>query len=70
MNLHGVDSCCKDCRERAIGCHGACERYREYKARLEAEKAARRKIKDTDSYEAHRAARFMEMKRRGGGGNG
>lgn len=30
---------CKDCKDRHVGCHGACERYKQYKTELEAAKA-------------------------------
>lgn len=30
---------CKDCKDRHVGCHGDCERYKQYKAELEAAKA-------------------------------
>ena len=36
-------TCCKDCKERNIGCHGACERYLAQKElHKEAVKAERR----------------------------
>lgn len=30
---------CKGCEDRAVGCHGNCERYKQYKAELAAAKA-------------------------------
>ena len=30
---------CKGCEDRAVGCHGKCERYEQYKAELAAAKA-------------------------------
>ena len=30
---------CKGCADRSVGCHGACERYKQYKAELAAAKA-------------------------------
>lgn len=30
---------CKGCEDRAVGCHGSCERYKQYKAELAAAKA-------------------------------
>ena len=30
---------CKGCEDRAVGCHGACERYKQYKTELAAAKA-------------------------------
>lgn len=30
---------CKGCKDRAVGCHGSCARYRQFKADLEAAKA-------------------------------
>lgn len=29
-------SVCKDCTERAVGCHGSCERYKDAKAAYDA----------------------------------
>lgn len=31
---HRVVVPCRDCKDRHVGCHGECERYREFKARL------------------------------------
>lgn len=30
---------CKHCADRKVGCHGACERYKQFKADFEAAKA-------------------------------
>ena len=30
---------CKGCADRSVGCHGACERYKQFKADFEAAKA-------------------------------
>lgn len=30
---------CKECEDRAVGCHGKCEKYQKYKAELAAAKA-------------------------------
>lgn len=41
--------CGKHCAERSAGCHGKCERYREYKTKCDAERAERereRKLMD------------------------
>jgi len=32
-----VIDCCYGCEERHVGCHGSCERYREQRARKDAE---------------------------------
>lgn len=32
---------CKDCKERSPGCHGRCEKYRDYRAELDVENAER-----------------------------
>lgn len=34
---------CQNCPDRAVGCHGSCVRYRQFKAHREALLAARRK---------------------------
>ena len=35
-----VDSPCRKCGDRHIGCHGGCERYSDYRTALDAEKEA------------------------------
>ena len=37
---------CKDCPDRYLGCHGTCEKYREYKERHAEEAAANQQQKD------------------------
>lgn len=34
-----TDSPCKDCSERSYNCHSSCERYRQYKDKLEETRA-------------------------------
>lgn len=48
---------CKDCPDRAPGCHSTCERYAEFKVAKEAENKAR-----ADYARAHSA--MMEGRRR------
>lgn len=33
---------CKDCAERHVGCHDTCEKYKEFKAKVEREKQLKR----------------------------
>lgn len=30
-----IDSPCKDCRDRTLGCHGNCKKYKLWKEKLE-----------------------------------
>lgn len=39
---------CKDCKKRAVGCHGTCEDYICFKKKAEEEQAAVRKENDPD----------------------
>ena len=38
---------CKDCKDRAIGCHGTCEKYSEYRKQREKERELRYKKQQT-----------------------
>lgn len=47
---------CKDCAERAVGCHGNCQKYKEAQAENERIKAAVLKIKKAeDDYSGFKA---------------
>ena len=35
--------CCKNCKDRRLGCHGKCEKYNAYRVEKEREKDARRR---------------------------
>ena len=41
---------CKDCEERTLGCHGACERYAQTRKEVWEDKTARWKAYEADSY--------------------
>ena len=45
MKVHNP---CKDCEKRTVGCHAACEEYKEYKTKRQAERDARMKYIYTD----------------------
>lgn len=55
-------TCCLDCAERHIGCHGSCERYNEQRRAHEAELAQLRVQRahewDYRSYKRSATARF------------
>ena len=36
-----VNSYCLDCQDRHQGCHGTCERYKEFRQRLDEEREAK-----------------------------
>lgn len=42
---------CRGCADRAVGCHGKCERYIKYRARLDL--AKRLKEKETEARPSH-----------------
>lgn len=41
---------CKDCEARAVGCHGTCERYAEYRERVAVLAEEKRKKHDVEEY--------------------
>lgn len=43
--------CCKDCRDREIGCHGKCETYLRYRAKQDLLNAM--KLKREQKYPKH-----------------
>lgn len=59
---------CKDCPERALHCHGTCERYAAYKRAKDAEIARRMAdtaAADTTIRGVERIAKARRQKRRG-----
>lgn len=43
IELNSVITCCKDCKDRKVGCHGECERYNEQRQiQIEVNKQRRR----------------------------
>ena len=59
---------CQTCAERHVGCHGACERYAAYRARLDEMKAPRREELAADvgfARAAHRLKLITERRKRG-----
>lgn len=53
---------CKDCPDRYVGCHGNCEKYKEYKAQLDSmrDQAYQIRAKEADLYERRKYA-FRKM---------
>ena len=41
-----VSSYCLDCQDRQPGCHGTCERYREFRKKLDEEREAKAKSEE------------------------
>lgn len=59
---------CQTCAERHVGCHGTCERYAAYRARLERLKTPRREELITSAGfadAAHRLKLLTERRKRG-----
>lgn len=48
---------CRGCKERAILCHDSCQRYAEFKSKIEAERQAH--ISEKQKWEAGRPLRKM-----------
>lgn len=59
---------CKGCQERQVGCHITCERYKEYRAKIDKEKEARiqaQKANDVmDDYTIRRIEKIRKAKSR------
>lgn len=55
----GVDSPCRGCERRHVGCHGRCGEYKAYRAAIDAHNAKRKAEKD-----AEYIARDMEWEAR------
>jgi hypothetical protein len=51
-------SCHKGCPDRAVGCHGYCERYKAYRKQLDEENAQKRKLNVISGYNS----RIKEIK--------
>lgn len=41
---------CKNCEQRALGCHDKCKKYKAYKLKLEKEKAYNAHFPQTQTY--------------------
>lgn len=52
---------CKDCPDRHIGCHGECEKYKAYCAKLEEERQRRKLL--IESTPAMSAAKLANVRR-------
>lgn len=46
----GMQSPCKDCGRRVVGCHSACDDYSAYKQELTLYKAEESKVKNKQAY--------------------
>ena len=55
-------TCCKDCPERAAGCHSRCEKYLDEKKTLERDKEERRMKMVSIYYTRETATRLMKRK--------
>ena len=47
--MNNNDGCCLNCTDRKIGCHSRCERFLEYRERLNKINARKREIKFKES---------------------
>lgn len=47
--MYGYASPCKDCRSRKLGCHGTCEKYKQYRELIDKASDKARKERVIDS---------------------
>ena len=52
---------CYKCPDRAIGCHGKCEKYQDYQQACRAEYSARLAHSDVMTYEARKEAKARKQ---------
>lgn len=50
--------CCKDCKDRRIGCHGVCERYKSERALYNDQMKTHKENESFRTYEVERAIRI------------
>ena len=55
--------CCKDCKERAVGCHSVCPESLEYKTRLEELRRKREIESQAQAAEYEIRAQFAKRRR-------
>lgn len=58
-----INSPCKDCTERHVGCHAECEKYRKAKEETEEAKEKQRLHKETEAYFADYAMDVIRRNR-------
>ena len=56
--------CCKDCQDRAVGCHSTCPKYIAYKKEIEAIRKKRLLEGQAEAAEYEIRAQFAERRRR------
>lgn len=62
----GRDCPCCGCQERAVGCHGTCEKYKAWDGKRQAEKLERfRRISILHEADKRKSAAVSHYKRRG-----
>ena len=57
---------CYRCPTRALGCHGTCEEYKEYRKSMDEENLRKRIENEPAAYRRRRAKMFAEMARKCG----
>lgn len=58
-------NCCKDCKERILGCHDECEAYKSYRDAMDEVAATKRNI-DDKKYRSAACTRASKRKMYGG----
>lgn len=62
-----MKSPCYGCQDRALGCHGKCEQYAEYRVKKDKETARRRAESDANEMVIRACIRSRRVKRKLGG---
>lgn len=57
---------CYQCQERQIGCHAKCERYAEYRAKVDALNAKARRERPANGFTADHEIRNIKFRKRVG----
>lgn len=56
-----IDSGCKDCTERSLGCHSRCAKYAEYRKKIDMLNKFRRNEKIRDTLEMQRTINIANV---------
>lgn len=54
---------CYDCDKRKTPCHDTCDRYKEYRAKIDAEKDLRKEQGEMEAYRCAAIKRYWRIKR-------
>lgn len=57
-----VESGCYNCKERVVGCHANCNKYKEYVNKKDVINSRRKSIEDFDRYVSSRRLKYARPK--------